>query len=124
MTKPTFGNWIALICLGAIWGGSFMGAKLALISFGPMTIALLRVSLASIVLLIITIASGRKVSQIFHPNRSAYLVSYYLNGTINQFNTIFLIKLGATLCKFRLCGSNNGSCPIISFTTFTFYFKK
>ena len=60
MTKPTLGNWIALICLGAIWGGSFMGAKLALTSFGPMTVALLRLTLASVILLIITLASGRK----------------------------------------------------------------
>ena len=60
MTKPTLGNWIALICLGAIWGGSFMGAKLALTSFGPMTVALLRLTLASVVLLIIALASGRK----------------------------------------------------------------
>jgi drug/metabolite transporter (DMT)-like permease len=89
MTKPTFGNWIALICLGAIWGGSFMGAKLALISFGPMTIALLRVSLASIVLLDYNNSFRKKVSQIFNTNRSAYLVSYYLNGAINQFNTFF-----------------------------------
>ena len=60
MTKPTLGNWIALICLGAIWGGSFMGAKLALISFGPMTVALLRLTIASVVLIIISLASGRK----------------------------------------------------------------
>ena len=60
MTKPTLGNWIALICLGAIWGGSFMGAKLALTSFGPMTVALLRLTLASVVLLIIALAYGRK----------------------------------------------------------------
>jgi drug/metabolite transporter (DMT)-like permease len=60
MTKPTLGNWIALIFLGAIWGGSFMAAKLALGSFGPMTVAFLRLSLASIVLLAVTLATGRK----------------------------------------------------------------
>ena len=58
MTKPTIANWIALICLGIIWGGSFMGAKLALISFGPMTVALLRVSLASIVIINKTIEAN------------------------------------------------------------------
>lgn len=37
-----------------------MGAKLALESFGPMTVAFLRLSLASIVLLAVTLATGRK----------------------------------------------------------------
>lgn len=60
MTKPTLGNWIALIFLGAIWGGSFMGAKLALGSFGPMTVAFLRLALAAVVLLAVTLATGRK----------------------------------------------------------------
>ena len=121
MTKPTIANWIALICLGIIWGGSFMGAKLALISFGPMTVALLRVSLASMVLLIITIASGRKFPKFSTPT---YLASYYSDGSSNKFNTIFFIKLGATLRKFWLCWSNNGCCSTISPTPLTFHIEK
>ena len=43
-------NWTFLITLAAIWGSSFMGAKLALDGFGPMTIAALRLLIASSIL--------------------------------------------------------------------------
>ncbi|KAB7615528.1 DMT family transporter [Amylibacter sp. SFDW26] len=43
-------NWTFLIILAIIWGGSFMGAKLALDGFGPMTIAALRLLIASTIL--------------------------------------------------------------------------
>jgi drug/metabolite transporter (DMT)-like permease len=43
-------NWALLIILGIIWGGSFMGAKLALAGFGPMTVAALRLVIATIIL--------------------------------------------------------------------------
>lgn len=46
----TFANWAALIFLGIIWGGSFMGSKLALTGFGPMTISALRLIIASTVM--------------------------------------------------------------------------
>jgi drug/metabolite transporter (DMT)-like permease len=43
-------NWALLIVLGIIWGGSFMGAKLALTGFGPMTVAALRLIIATSIL--------------------------------------------------------------------------
>lgn len=43
-------NWAFLIVLGIIWGGSFMGAKLALTGFGPMTVAALRLIIATAIL--------------------------------------------------------------------------
>ncbi|MEH6360565.1 MAG: DMT family transporter [Amylibacter sp.] len=43
-------NWTFLIILGIIWGGSFMGAKLALTGLGPMTVAALRLIIATSIL--------------------------------------------------------------------------
>lgn len=43
-------NWGYLIVLGIIWGGSFMGAKLALVGLGPMTVAALRLIIATSIL--------------------------------------------------------------------------
>jgi drug/metabolite transporter (DMT)-like permease len=43
-------NWALLIILGIIWGGSFMGAKLALSELGPMTVAALRLIIATLIL--------------------------------------------------------------------------
>ena len=43
-------NWTYLVILGIIWGGSFMGAKLALTGLGPMTVAALRLIIATSIL--------------------------------------------------------------------------
>lgn len=40
-------NWAFLIILGIIWGSSFMGVKLALDGFGPMTVTALRLLIAA-----------------------------------------------------------------------------
>lgn len=45
-------NWTFLLILGIIWGGSFMGSKIALSGFGPMTVALLRLIVATVVLVV------------------------------------------------------------------------
>lgn len=57
-TRPTALNWTLLLLLGLIWGASFLGTKLALTGFGPVTIAALRITLAAIILLVVTFATG------------------------------------------------------------------
>jgi drug/metabolite transporter (DMT)-like permease len=46
-------NWIMLTVLGAIWGGSFLFAKVAVAEIPPFVLVFLRVSIACAVLLII-----------------------------------------------------------------------
>lgn len=58
MTRPTPAAWTMLIILGVIWGASFMGAKLALTGFGPMTVAALRLLLGACVLIVFAFAKG------------------------------------------------------------------
>lgn len=43
-------NWAFLLILGIIWGSSFMGAKIALTGFGPMTVAALRLVIGAFTL--------------------------------------------------------------------------
>lgn len=50
--------WTLLILLGLIWGGSFLAVALALDSFGPITIAAIRISLAAVVVTGISFAIG------------------------------------------------------------------
>lgn len=56
--RPTALNWALLILLGLIWGASFLGTKLALDGFGPLTIAALRIAIAAAVLLVVAFATG------------------------------------------------------------------
>jgi drug/metabolite transporter (DMT)-like permease len=46
------GAWARLLLLGLVWGGSFIGTAAALESFGPMTVAAARLTLAAGCLLI------------------------------------------------------------------------
>ncbi len=41
-------NWIYLILLSVIWGASFMGVKLALTGFGPISVAAIRIAMAAV----------------------------------------------------------------------------
>jgi drug/metabolite transporter (DMT)-like permease len=49
-TRPTPQNWVFLVLLGVIWGGSFMAAKVALGGYEPMTVAALRLLIGAAVL--------------------------------------------------------------------------
>ena len=113
MTKPTLGNWIALICLGAIWGGSFMGAKLALTSFGPMTVALLRLTLASVVLLIIALASGRKFPGFSTSTDQRIWVHIAIMGLITNAVPFSLLNWGQLYVSSGFAGVTMAVVPLL-----------
>jgi len=56
--RPTTLSWVLLALLGLIWGASFLGTKLALDGFGPISIAAIRISLAAVILTAISFATG------------------------------------------------------------------
>ncbi len=58
LPKPGLINWLFLISLGLIWGSSFLTVEIALDSFGPLTIAGLRIAIGALVLLILSYAFG------------------------------------------------------------------
>lgn len=113
MSKPTLGNWIALIFLGAIWGGSFMGAKLALISFGPMTVALLRLVLAAIVLLVVTLATGRKFPGISSPVDRRIWVHIAIMGLITNAIPFSLLNWGQLYVNSSFAGVTMAVVPLL-----------
>ena len=51
-------EWLMLLTLAAIWGGSFFFIEVALAAVPPMTLALLRVGFAAITLWLVIIVSG------------------------------------------------------------------
>jgi len=58
---PGLKHWLMLLALGVIWGGSFMGSKMALTGYGPFTVAAGRISIGAIVLTTIAYGMGRKL---------------------------------------------------------------
>jgi drug/metabolite transporter (DMT)-like permease len=113
MTKPTLGNWLALIFLGAIWGGTFMGAKLALISFGPMTVAFLRLALASIVLLAVTLATGRKFPGFKTATDKRIWVHILIMGLITNAIPFSLLNWGQLYVNSGFAGVTMAFVPLL-----------
>ncbi|MBL4807690.1 MAG: EamA family transporter [Rhodobacteraceae bacterium] len=58
MQKPGLFIWLLLLSLGVIWGGSFLAVSVGLESFGPITIAAIRVTIAAVIILIASYALG------------------------------------------------------------------
>ena len=51
-------NWIFLVLLSVIWGASFMGVKLALEGFGPLTVAAIRIVMGAVLLTVLAGVMG------------------------------------------------------------------
>lgn len=54
-------HWALLACLVLIWGTTYIGLKIALTGFGPLTVIAARLILASVVLLAIAAAAGTRL---------------------------------------------------------------
>lgn len=59
-TAPTRQHWLLLLCLGVIWGSSFMGVSLALDGLTPLQLAATRVTVAAVVLCVYALLTGRE----------------------------------------------------------------
>lgn len=60
MSRPAMGRmeWVLLVVLSLLWGGSFFFAKLALAEIGPLTLTTARVGLAALALFVVIRARG------------------------------------------------------------------
>jgi drug/metabolite transporter (DMT)-like permease len=58
-TQPTLTNWLSVIALGLIWGGTFMVVAVALQGYGPLTVACARTTLGAVSLLALMKLLGR-----------------------------------------------------------------
>ena len=78
-----------LLFVGALWGLSFILMSLALESFGPVSIAAWRITLAALVLLIVCLATGRKLPGDPEDWRKMLVI-----GALNSALPFFLISWG------------------------------
>ncbi|MEM8849757.1 MAG: DMT family transporter [Pseudomonadota bacterium] len=59
VSAPTLGNWVSILALGLIWGGTFMVVAVALRGYGPVTVACARTTLGAVALLSLVLALKR-----------------------------------------------------------------
>ncbi|MGB2235783.1 MAG: EamA family transporter, partial [Candidatus Puniceispirillum sp.] len=72
--SPTLHDWAILALLGLIWGASFLGVKMALTGYGPISIAAGRVAIAAIILVFIAVFFGDGLPKFDSPiNRRIWL---------------------------------------------------
>lgn len=103
---PTLTNWLHLLTLGIIWGGTFMFISIALRDYGPITVACARTTLGAVSLLVLMRFSGAK-----GPSKEAIpaLIKIGLFSTAIPF---MLLSWGLTHVPSSLAGISMASVPL------------
>ncbi len=118
MRKPTIIDYSLLCFLALIWSSAFFNIKIATESFGPVTIAFLRVFLASIPLIILCNIKKIKI-EVF--SRDWYW--FALIGFVNLVIPFFFISYGIKAVQSNLAAILMSSTPLTS-TILGHYFTK
>ena len=118
MRKPTIIDYSLLCFLALIWSSAFFNIKIATESFGPVTIAFLRVFLASIPLIILCNYKKIKI-EVF--SKDWYW--FALIGFVNLVIPFFFISYGIKAVQSNLAAILMSSTPLTS-TILGHYFTK
>ena len=118
MRKPTIIDYSLLCFLALIWSSAFFNIKIATESFGPVTIAFLRVFLASIPLIILCYIKNIKI-EVF--SKDWYW--FALIGFVNLVIPFFFISYGIKAVQSNLAAILMSSTPLTS-TILGHYFTK
>jgi drug/metabolite transporter (DMT)-like permease len=102
-------EWLLLLVLAMLWGGSFFFAKIALAELHPFTLVLGRVGLAALALNLAAYASGHRMPTAFGPWR-AFLVM----GALNNLLPFSLIFWGQTEIASSLAAILNATTPLFA----------
>ncbi len=102
-------EWLLLIVLSGLWGGSFFFIKIALVDLPPLTIVLGRVTLAAIVLTIFVSSSGQKL-----PTSLKLWRAFFVMGALNTLIPFSLIVWGETKVSSSLASVLNAMTPVFT----------
>ena len=109
LKKLTVNNYFLLIILSAIWGSAFFAIKIGLESFSPITVASLRLSIASLFLLFFFYIQKKKI---FFTAKIIYLL--IIIGIIGNFIPFFLISWAEQYIPSSTAGMLMAIGPIIT----------
>ena len=118
MREPKTIDVLLLILLGAIWGSAFFNIKIATYSFGPITIAFLRVFFGAIPVLLLCYYKKIKIeafSKDWH--------WFAMIGFINLVAPFFLIAYGVQSVQSNLAAILMSTTPLSSTVLGHFYTK-
>ena len=118
MRQPTFFDYLLLTFLALIWASAFFNIKIATYSFGPITIAFLRVFFGAIPVLLLCYYKKIKIE--------AFSKDWYwfaIIGFINLVVPFFLISYGVKSVQSNLAAILMSTTPLSS-TILGHYFTK
>lgn len=104
-----FREWVMLITLSLLWGGSFFFVEVAVTDLPPLTIVLLRVALAAIALWIFAILVGLRP-----PTSPAIWLAFFTMGLINNVIPFSLLVWGQTHIASGLASILNATTPLFT----------
>jgi drug/metabolite transporter (DMT)-like permease len=108
MQKPTLANWLSILALGVIWGGTFMVVALALRGYGPLTVAAARTGLAATALVVLAVILRRPL-----PKISVDLGLYIaVIGALSTAVPFFLLSWGQQYVPSAFAGLSMAAVPI------------
>ena len=102
-------EWFKLLLLGGIWSSSFLFNKIALNDFGPFSIVFLRVSIASVFLLMATILMREK-----YPRSLKIWSGYLLIGLLNNAIPFSLVVWGQKHIDSHVAAILNATTPMFA----------
>jgi drug/metabolite transporter (DMT)-like permease len=101
------GEWLALLSLSVLWGGSFFFAAVLIKTLPPFTIVFLRVGLAAVILNVLVIALGMRM-----PGTRTAWVAFSGMGLLNNAVPFCLIVWGQSHIASGLAAILNATTPI------------
>lgn len=121
MTPPKISRlteFLLMIVLGAIWGGSFLFMRMASKEFGPIALIQFRVLVASLFLSCVVIAQGRRRELFRFPLRMSIVG---LSGSAVPFT---LFAFGTLTLSAGLASVLNATSPFFGALIAVFYFRE
>ncbi|EAR50006.1 membrane protein, putative [Oceanicola granulosus HTCC2516] len=105
---PTRANWLSILLLGLIWGGTFMVVRIALDGYGPITVACARTTLGAAATLALMVALRKPM-----PPASARLWGYIVAiGVTSTALPFFLLSWGQQFVPSAFAGLTIAAIPL------------
>ena len=108
MQQPSLQNWLSVLALGLIWGGTFMVVAIALRGYGPLTVACARTTLGAIALLSLMRAMNRPLP-VFDARMLKYLT---VIGILNTAVPFALLSWGQQYVASAFAGISMAALPL------------
>lgn len=100
-------EWLLLLALSVLWGGSFFFGEMALAELPPLTLVLSRVALAALALNLVVIAAGYRM-----PRDAKLWGVFLIMGALNNLIPFSLIFWGQTRITSGLASILNATTPL------------